>query len=122
MLSTVTSLLAICAQVSSDVSMIPLAAFEERALPDVVEFTERVQPVALVPITFLPSLVLNVEKSPFNTKDSSFSLLVEDEEEDEEESVSLSLHAATAVKEDNIITDKQRARRFFLRSLILVFM
>jgi hypothetical protein len=101
--------------------MIPLAALEESALPDVVEFTERVQPVALVPITFLPSLVLNVSKSPFNTKDSSFSVLVEGEE-DEEESVPLSLQAASAEKEDIISTDKQRARNCFLRFLILVFM
>ena len=101
--------------------MIPLAALEESALPDVVELTERVQPVALVAIMVLPLLVLNVSKSPFNTKDSSFSVLVE-EEEDEEESVLLSLHAARAEKEDTISTDKQSARNCFLRFLILVFM
>jgi hypothetical protein len=102
--------------------MIPLTAVEEFALPVDEEPTERDQPVVLVPITFLPSLVSNVSKPPFKTKDSSFSVLVDEEEEDEEDDEDVeSLQAASAVNEDNIIIDKQRARSCFLRFLILVF-
>ena len=106
---------------SASVSMIPLTAVEEFALPVDEAPTERDQPVVLVPITFLPSLVSKVSKPPFVTKDSSFSVLVDEEEEDEEDEDVSSLQAASAVNEENIIIDKQSARSCFLRVLILVF-
>ena len=108
-------------QASSFKSMIPLAAFEESALPLVAEFTERDQPVAEVLIAFFASYV---SKPAFLISPVSFSADVEAEEDEVvEESVSeLSLQAASAATEESIIADKQRARSLFLRFLILSFM
>ena len=112
------------AQALSAVSIIPLAALEERAVPLVAEFTERVQPVTEVTMGFSPSLSSKVSKSPLvitRSSSSVSSVSVVESELSVEEELSSVQEAKAAIVDVLINNDKKSARSFFLRELVFVF-
>ena len=108
----------------SCVSITPLAALEESAVPLVAELTERVQPVTLVTIGLRPSLLLKVSKSELVIIPSSLTVssVLSSSLLDEEEEESPSVQDANAASVDvAIISDKKSARSLFLRELVFFF-
>ena len=105
-------------QASLSVSRIPLAELEERAVPEVAELVDLLQPVGEVTMSVLPLLRFTNSKLPLLIRESSVSVgVVSVVVSSEDELSGVSLQAANAAKLDVIINAMRSARSLFLRFL-----
>ena len=106
---------------SLSVLMIPLADFEETAVPDVAELVDLLQPVGEVTIKFLPSFQFTNSKLPLLIREESVSTTeLSVELLSGEELSSPSLQAARAATDEDIIIAMKSARSLFLFLIVAI--